>query len=144
MKAVLPLLFFSVIVLAVPAQEGMMAPPAEAGQGGTMMMAGPSARIIPFTDLSTARLLAARGRTVLFFQGSGCPTCQAAMRELQAGAGRLGDLVVIVVDYDRAGELKKSYGVSGPHTWVGIDSSGRKTAIWNGGGVDELLRRIGP
>jgi thiol-disulfide isomerase/thioredoxin len=130
--------------IAAPAQESMMAPPAESGQGGTMMMSAPASRIVPFTDLSTARLLAAQGPTVLFFHASWCPTCRAAMRELQAGADRLGGVLVLVVDYDRAGELKKRYGVTYQHTWVRIDSSGRKTEVWNGGGVDELLRRIGP
>jgi thiol-disulfide isomerase/thioredoxin len=127
---------------AAMAQEGMMAPPAEA-QGGSMMMAAPASRLVPFTDLATARLLAGQGPTVLFFQASWCPTCQAAMRELQAAGERLGGVVVLIVDYDKAGELKKRYGVSYQHTWVRIDAAGRKTAIWNGGGLDELLRRTG-
>jgi thiol-disulfide isomerase/thioredoxin len=127
--------------VAASAQEGMMAPPTE-GQGGSMMMSGSSSRIIPFSDLTTARLLAAQGPTVLFFQASWCPTCRAAMKELEAGAGRLGDVLVLVVDYDRAGELKKRYGVTYQHTWVRIDASGGKLAVWNGGGLDELLRRM--
>jgi thiol-disulfide isomerase/thioredoxin len=108
-----------------------------------MMMSGSSSRIIPFSDLSTARLLAAQGPTVLFFNAAWCPTCRATMGELQAGAERLGEVLVIVVDYDRAGELKKRYGVTYQHTWVRIDADGRKLAIWNGGGLDELLRRMG-
>jgi thiol-disulfide isomerase/thioredoxin len=143
MRIIAAVFFLVLSGLAAPAQESMMAPPAEAGQGGSMMMSGASSRIIPFTDLSTARLLAAQGPTVLFFQAAWCPTCQVAMRELQDGAGRLGDVLVIVVDYDRAGELKKRYGVTYQHTWVRIDAGGRKLAVWNGGGLDELLRRMG-
>ncbi len=142
MRGFLAILFLGAAGLAVQAQEGMMAPPAEAGQGGTMMMSGAS-RIVPFTDLPTARYLAARAPTVFFFQSAGCQTCQAALRELQAGARRLGQAVVIVVDYDRAAELKKLYGVSSEHTWVRIDADGRKLAAWSGGGLEELLRRVG-
>ncbi|OHD20957.1 MAG: hypothetical protein A2064_06080 [Spirochaetes bacterium GWB1_66_5] len=65
------------------------------------------------------------------------------MRELEAGADRLGDVLVLVVDYDKAGELKKRYGVTYQHTWVRIDGAGRKLAVWNGGGLEELLRRVG-
>ena len=143
MRALMAALLLIVSGMAASAQEGMMAPPAEAGQGGSMMMSGRSSRVIPFTDLATARLLAAQGPTVLFFQASLCPTCRAAMQELEAGAGRLGNVLVLVVDYDRAGELKKRYGVSYQHTWVRIDAAGGKLALWNGGGVDELLRRMG-
>jgi hypothetical protein len=139
----LAVLLLSAAGLAVQAQEGMMAPPAEAGQGGSMMMAGPASRIIPFTDLSTARLLAAQAPTVFFFQDSACQSCQAALRELQAGARKLADVVVIVVDYDQAAELKKLYGVRAQHTWVRIDGEGRKVAAWSGGGLEELLRRTG-
>jgi len=52
-------------------------------------------------------------------------------------------VLVLVVDYDKAGELKKRYGVTYQHTWVRIDGAGRKLAVWNGGGLDELLRRMG-
>jgi len=63
MRVILAVLLLSVSGMALPAQEGMMAPPAEAGEGGSMMMSGSASRIIPFTDLSTARLLAAQGPT---------------------------------------------------------------------------------
>ena len=142
MRGFLAALLLSVTGMAIPAQEGMMAPPAESGQGGTMMMSAPASRIVPFTDLSTARLLAAQSPTVLFFSASDCTTCAAAMRDLQAGSERLGGVVVLVVDYDRAGELKKRYGVTNEHTWVRIDAAGGKLAVWNGGGLDELLRRV--
>jgi thiol-disulfide isomerase/thioredoxin len=143
MKPVIPwLLLLSLAGTAAFAQDGMMAPPAESEQGGSMMMSGSASRIIPFQDLSTARLLAAQGPTVLFFSASWCPTCRAAMRELEAGYGRLGDTVVVVVDYDRSGDLKKRYGVTYQHTWVQIDSEGRKLAVWSGGGVDEILRKV--
>jgi len=143
MKGFLTAALLSVSVLAVQAQESMMAPPAEAGQGGAMMMSGAASRIVTFTSLAAAQLLAAQGPTVLFFSASWCPTCRAAMRELEAGVERLGGVVVVVVDYDRAGELKKRYGVTYQHTWVRIDSRGGKLAVWSGGGVEELLRRIG-
>jgi len=143
MKGFLTAALLSVSVLADQAQESMMAPPSEAGQGGAMMMSGAASRVVAFTTLAAARLLAAQGPTVLFFSASWCPTCRAAMRELEAGVERLGGVVVVVVDYDRAGELKKRYGVTYQHTWVRIDAGGRRLEAWNGGGLDELLRRMG-
>jgi thiol-disulfide isomerase/thioredoxin len=141
MRGILAALLLFACGAAGLAQEGMMAPPA-AGQGGSMMMSASASRIVPFNDLATARLLAERGPAVLFFQASACQSCQAALRELQAGAQRLGDVVVLVVDYDREGELGKRYGVSSPHAWVRIDGGGRKLAAWSGGGLEELLRRM--
>ncbi len=143
MRTLLAALLLGLAAMAASAQESMMAPPAEAGQGGSMMMSGGASRIIPFSDLSTARYLAARAPTVFFFQSAGCQSCQVALRELQAGTRRLGQAVVIVVDYDRAADLKKLYGVSSQHTWVRIDAEGRKLAAWSGGGLEELLRRVG-
>ena len=143
MKRMIPWLLLLCLAGAVGyAQEGMMAPPADPGQGGSMMMSGPVNRVIPFKDLTTARLLAAQGPTVLFFSASWCPTCRAAMRELETDSGRLGDTVVVVVDYDRSADVKKRYGVTYQHTWVQIDAEGRKLAVWSGGGIDEVLRRV--
>ena len=144
MKRMVPwMLLLCLAGAVVYAPEGMMAPPADPGPGGSMMMSGAASRIVTFTSLAAAQLLAAQGPTVLFFSASWCPTCRAAMRELEAGVERLGGVVVVVVDYDRAGELKKRYGVTYQHTWVRIDSRGGKLAVWSGGGVEELLRRIG-
>jgi hypothetical protein len=48
----------------------------------------------------------------------------------------------VVVDYDRASELKQMYGVSYQHTYVQIDTDGEKVALWSGGGVDGILGNV--
>ena len=69
-----------------------------------------------FTTLGDAKALAAQGPTVLFFAADWCPTCEAALRDINANGGKLGDVTVVVVDYDTPAELKKRYGVTYQHT----------------------------
>ena len=49
---------------------------------------------------------------------------------------------VVVVDYDKSAELKAKYGITVQDTYVQIDSMGAKLAIWNGGGVDGILKNL--
>ncbi len=71
-----------------------------------------------------------------------CPTCRAAMNELDGEAARLGNITVVVVNYDRASELKRKYGISYQHTYVQIDAEGNKIALWRGGGIDGVLKNV--
>jgi thiol-disulfide isomerase/thioredoxin len=128
----------------------MMAPEAsEAGAGATMMMdsaPGPammgSGGKVLFTGLENARALAAAGPAVLFFHAGWCPTCRAAMSEIDARLSELGNITVVVVDYDSNKKLRKQYGVTYQHTYVQIDGDGEKIALWNGGGVDGILGNV--
>ena len=104
-----------------------------------MMMLGGK---VPFTNLEDARALAEKGPTVLFFNADWCPLCRADLADIDARISDLGDVTVVVVDYDHAGDLKTKYGVTYQHTYVQIDGKGEKLALWSGGGVDRILKRI--
>lgn len=125
----------------------MMAP--EAPAAGPMMMAetaGPammsSGGKVTFTSLEDAQALAAAGPAVLFFHAGWCPTCRAAMRQIDERLAELGNISVVVVDYDSNRKLRRQYGVTYQHTYVQIDGAGRKIALWNGGGVDGILSNV--
>ena len=98
--------------------------------------------VISFTTLEDARLIAEKGPAVLFFNANWCPTCRAALAEIETRIDELGDITVILVNYDRERELKKRYSVTYQHTYVQIDPEGEIVSHWNGGGVDEILENV--
>jgi thiol-disulfide isomerase/thioredoxin len=127
----------------------MMKPPEAPDAGGSMMadtMAGPammsSGGTVTFTNLDDAKSLAEKGPTVLFFHASWCSSCRSAMLDIDLRVHELGDVTVVVVDYDGTPELKKKYGITYQHTFVQIDSAGEKIALWNGGDVDYILYNV--
>jgi thioredoxin 1 len=106
---------------------------------GPVMSAPAFPRKVNFTDLDTAAAFAKRGPAVLFFAASWCPTCQAALKDLDENGARLArDITVILVDYDSSAALQAKFGVKSQHTFVQIDASAKKVASWNGGGVDAI------
>jgi len=108
---------------------------------GAMMSARPAWRV-EFTTLDDAKALAAESPTVLFFTADWCPTCKAALRDLDANGAKLGNRKIVLVDYDASAELKKLYRVTYQHTWVWIDADGKALETWNGDGVDGILKRV--
>jgi thioredoxin 1 len=73
----------------------------------------------------------AAGDVVLFFNATWCPTCQAAVKSLDADGTPAG-LTVVRVDYDDNTELKKKYGVTYQHTFVQVDESGSELTKFTG------------
>jgi thiol-disulfide isomerase/thioredoxin len=120
-----------------PAEGGIMM--ADTVPGGAMMSSGSK---VLFTSLDDARMLAAAGPTVMYFHAGWCPQCRLEMQEIDSRLSELGNITVVVVDYDRYAELKKRYGVTYQHTYVQIDAQGKKIAVWNGGGVDGILENV--
>jgi thiol-disulfide isomerase/thioredoxin len=112
---------------------------------GAMMAkdAAPAWRV-EFTTIEDAEALAADFPVVLFFTADWCPTCKAALRDLDANGAKLGDRRIVLVDYDRETALKKRYNVTYQHTWVWIDAAGAALATWNGGGVQEIVEQVQP
>jgi thioredoxin 1 len=125
------------------ASQTMMESP-DTSEGAMTMMADDSMSNIggkvSFTDLDAAQTIAAKGPAVLFFYADWCPTCQIAMKNIDENSKKLGDITVIVVNYDKARDLREKYLVTYQHTFVQIDENGGKLAIWNGGGVDSILK----
>ncbi|MBN1685510.1 MAG: thioredoxin family protein [Spirochaetales bacterium] len=102
-----------------------------------------SGGIVAFSTLENAQRAAEKGPVVLFFNAAWCPTCRTALADIASRREELGDITVILVDYDKERELKRRYAVTSQHTYVHIDESGGVMSLWNGGGVDMLLRNIG-
>jgi thiol-disulfide isomerase/thioredoxin len=110
--------------------------------GSELRFAMSTGRKVIFTDIETAKKLAAKMPTVLFFDADWCPYCQADLKDINANGSRLGDITIVVVNYDAERELEKTYGVTVQDTFVQIDSKGARLAAWNGGGVDGILSRV--
>jgi thiol-disulfide isomerase/thioredoxin len=123
------------------AGAGMKADPA---MGNQLRMAKSSGMKVIFKDLMSAQALASKGPVVLFFAADWCPYCQADLKDINANGSRLGKTNVVVVDYDHSAALKAKYGVTVQDTFVQIDSKGEKLAVWNGGGVDGILKNLAP
>ena len=141
-------------------QNSMMSTNNSNGNATTMMSANPmkadpkignqlryapsSGSKVIFTTLEAAEALAAKHPTVLFFAADWCPYCQADLRDINANGDRLGDVRIVVANYDTATALKAKYGITAQDTFVQIDAAGAQKAIWNGGGdgVDGILSHL--
>ncbi|MGA2611949.1 MAG: thioredoxin family protein [Spirochaetia bacterium] len=112
--------------------------------GNELRYAKSSGTKVIFTTLEAAEALAAKQPTVLFFAADWCPYCQADLKDINANGNQLGDVAIVVADYDRAAELKAKYGITVQDTFVQIDASGGQKAIWRSGGegVDGILSHI--
>ena len=97
---------------------------------------------IDFTTLEHAMEIALSGPAVLFFYAGWCPACRTAIHDIDENIDQLANITVIIVNYDKEKALKKKYGVTYQHTYVRINSSGEKIAIWSGGGVEKILKKI--
>jgi thiol-disulfide isomerase/thioredoxin len=110
--------------------------------GAELRTAKSTGRKVIYTDIEAAKALAAKAPTVLFFAADWCPYCQADFKEINANGSRLGDITIVVVDYDKERELERTYGVTVQDTFVQIDAKGARLAAWNSGGVDGILAHV--
>jgi thioredoxin 1 len=142
--------FLMMLLLAASghAQDSMSSTEGSKDAGAMMMETTPGPAMmssggkVVFTSLDEARALAAVGPTVLFFNANWCPTCRAEIRQIDARFSELGTITVVVVDYDSNAKLRKSYGVTYQHTYVQINEDGEKLALWNGGGIEGILKNV--
>ena len=110
--------------------------------GSELRFAASTGLKVIYTDLESAKAIAAKSPTILFFAADWCPTCQADLRDINANGSRLGNITIVVVDYDKERQLEKAYGVMVQDTFVQIDASGARLGAWNSGGVDGILSRV--
>ena len=117
---------------------------ADPAMGNQLRYAESSGTKVIFTTLEAAESLAAKQPTVLFFAADWCPYCQADLKDINANGRRLGNVAIVVADYDKATELKAKYGITVQDTFVQIDASGMQKAVWRGGGagVDDILSHV--
>lgn len=84
---------------------------------------------------------AEKGKVVLNFSASWCPTCVEANKNFRASATPEG-LTLLEVDYDNSTDLKRKYGVTYQHTFVQVDKNGNLLKKWSGTSTyDELLKQ---
>jgi thiol-disulfide isomerase/thioredoxin len=77
-------------------------------------------------------IYAEKGKVVLFFKASWCPTCRALDANIRANLGNIPEGITILdVDYDNSTALKQKYGVTYQHTLVQVDSKGNQIAKWS-------------
>jgi len=100
--------------------------------------------IVPFSGEAGAQRMALDRRTVYFFAASWCPTCNATYKDFKANFAKVPkDLVIVVVDYDKAAALKTKYGVTYQHTYVAIGPKGEKLKTWSGSmSVAEIAKNV--
>jgi thiol-disulfide isomerase/thioredoxin len=97
---------------------------------------------ILFQSLEHSIELAKEKPTVLFFKADWCPSCTAAAKNFEKNKDLLKDVNLIVVNYDKSGDLQIKYGVTYQHTFVQISPTGEALVKWNGGSTDKLLSTI--
>lgn len=79
---------------------------------------------------------------VLFFNARWCSTCKVARDNIQADLASIPpDLTIVVVDFDTANDLRRTYGVTVQHTFVQVDADGTELAKWAGSvTVDQIAK----
>lgn len=105
-----------------PADASLMPKDAMMAQGG---------QYVPYVASKLA--FANEGKVVLFFRASWCPTCKALDADIRAHLDQIPSNVLILdVDYDKYGDLKKQYTVVYQHTFVQVDANGKEITRWGG------------
>lgn len=87
--------------------------------------------------------MAQKGKTVLFFHASWCPTCRTADADILKNVAIIPTgATILKVDYDSAVALKQKYGVTSQHTFVEIDAEGNLVEKWSGGNLAGIVSRL--
>ena len=88
--------------------------------------------------------MAEKGKVVLFFKASWCPSCRTLDADIKASLPDIpAGVTILEVDYDKYGELKQKYGVTMQHTLVQVDKDGNQIAKWSGGAtLEDVVKNI--
>ena len=98
-------------------------------QDGAMMSKG-SYEVYDPSKLAMAE----KGKVVLFFRASWCPSCRTLDADIKANLGEIpAGVTILDVDYDKYGELKQKYAVTMQHNLVQVDAQGNQIVKWSGG-----------
>ena len=119
----------------------------EAMEGDSMMKKDESAMMQKsgtYTIYSADTLaMAQKGKTVLFFHASWCPTCRTADADIVKNVATIpAGATILKVDYDKEVALKQKYGVTNQHTFVEIDASGNLVEKWSGGNLAGIVAKL--
>jgi thioredoxin 1 len=87
--------------------------------------------------------MAQKGKTVLFFHASWCPSCRSTDADIAKNlSGIPSGVTILKTDYDKEVALKQKYGVTMQHTFVEVDSSGNMIQKWSGGDFAGIIAKI--
>jgi thiol-disulfide isomerase/thioredoxin len=90
-------------------------------------------QVSAFTTEKDAWALAKTQTVVYFFAATWCPDCQATYQDLKVHFDQLPmNFRLIFVNYDKAQDLKKKYGITAQHTFVLVGPAGEKKKVWSG------------
>jgi len=98
-------------------------------------------QVVPFTTEAAAQALAKSQTVIYFFAATWCPSCQETYQDVKANFAKIpANVTLVFVNYDKASDLKKKYGITMQHTFVVIGPAGEKKSIWSGAAtVSELV-----
>jgi len=87
---------------------------------------------------------AEKGKVVIFFKATWCPTCRALDSDIKKNLTNIPDGVSILeLNYDTETELRKKYGVTVQHTLVQVNAGGDQITKWSGGNtLASVLTRL--
>ncbi len=87
---------------------------------------------------------AREGKVVLFFRASWCSECRALDADIRKNLDQIpANVLILDVNYDQSGELKKKYGVIYQHTLVQVDENGTMITKWSGSPeLRDLLKEV--
>jgi thiol-disulfide isomerase/thioredoxin len=92
-----------------------------------------SGAYLSFADYERDASAFADDDVVLFFAAPWCSSCRQTRTNIEADlAGIPAGLVIVVVDYDTATDLRRRYGVTVQHTFVQIAADGEEIKKWTG------------
>lgn len=112
-------------------KDAMMEKSDDAMQKDDAMMAMEKGGYMPYDASKLA--FAEKGKVVLFFHASWCPTCIALDKDIRANVANIpADVLILDVDYDSAKELRQKYAVTTQHTLVQVDAAGDEVTKWVG------------
>lgn len=101
-------------------------------------------QVTPFENEEAALKLARDYRVVYFFGASWCDLCRKSLKSFRDRKAEIPpDVRIILVDFDNADDLRIKYAIPLQDVFVQIDARGNRQALWVGGGLDKLKRKIG-
>lgn len=105
-------------------QEQLTTPKATSSQSQNSTETAPSSEGAgSYEEYSEAKLAEAKGTKILFFHASWCPQCRALEADIHE-KGVPANTTIFKVDYDRAQDLRRKYGVTLQTTVVKVDENG--------------------
>ncbi|WCC79097.1 thioredoxin family protein [Cutibacterium equinum] len=111
------------------------------GGKNSKMMSGPL--YIDYADYVNDKSKLAGNKAVYFFAASWCPDCRAIDKDLKAGKVEgLKGYTIVKVDYDKASELKKKYGVTMQHTFAVVDDMDKLIKKFSATSTQDLANHL--